>query len=165
MKKIALSFLGLLFLGSALAQNTLSLKDGQTSPEASVEDVAWIAGHWRGEAMGGLTEEIWSPPLGRAMMGSFKLVIDEVVKFYELETITEENGSLILKIKHFDAALTGWEEKDETVDFPLVKLEKNKAYFDGLTFELVDEDALNIYVVMKGEDHDTESKFSFKRFR
>jgi hypothetical protein len=146
-------------------QNTTTLKKGQVSPEATIENVTWIAGHWRGQAMGGLTEEIWSPPLGKAMMGSFKLVIDDQVNFYELMTITEENGSLILKIKHFDAALTGWEEKDETVDFPLVKLTERAAYFDGLTFEQGNEDELNIYVRMKGEDHTTESKFAFSRFK
>lgn len=165
MKRPTLLLLALVFVLTAQGQNTMSLKKGQESPKASIDDVAWISGHWRGEAMGGLIEEIWSPPLGGAMMGSFKLVVDDEVNFYELETISEEKGSLVLKIKHFDAALTGWEEKDETVDFPLVKLDNNIAYFDGLTFELTGPDALNIYVVIKGEDHDTESKFSFKRFR
>jgi hypothetical protein len=165
MKKLILSLLGLLIFGLLQAQNTLSLAKNQPSPEASIADVAWIAGHWRGDAMGGLIEEIWSPPLGKAMMGSFKLVIDEEVNFYELETITETNGSLILKIKHFDAALTGWEEKDETVDFPLVKLTENTAFFDGLTFELISTDALNIYVLMEGEGPASEAKFSFKRFK
>lgn len=165
MKKLLLSILGLVILLTTQAQNTSTLKKGQASPAATIEDVTWIAGHWRGEAMGGLTEEIWSPPLGKAMMGSFKLVIEDQVNFYELMTITEENGSLILKIKHFDAALTGWEEKDETVDFPLVKLTERAAYFDGLTFEQINEAELNIYVQMKGEDHKTESKFAFKRFK
>ena len=165
MKKLLLTILGLIILLTTQGQNTMTLKKGQASPEASIEQVAWIAGHWRGVAMGGLTEEIWSPPLGKAMMGSFKLVIEDEVNFYELMTITEENGSLILKIKHFDAALTGWEEKDETVDFPLVKLTHSAAYFDGLTFEQVNEEGLNIYVQMKGEDHTTESKFAFSRFK
>lgn len=165
MRKPTFLILLLILYGTVQAQNTLSLKKGESSPKAAIEDVAWIAGHWRGEAMGGYTEEIWSPPLGGGMMGSFKLVVNDVVNFYELETITEENGSLILKIKHFDAALTGWEDKDETIDFPLVKLTDNVAYFDGLTFELVNKDELNIYVRMKGEDHDTESMFSYRRFK
>ena len=165
MKKLTILILALITAVGGFAQNTHSLESGQASPPATIEDVAWIAGHWRGSAMGGLTEEIWSPPLGGTMMGSFKLVVEDQVRFFKQETISEEKGSLNLKIKHFDAALTGWEEKDETVDFPLVKLEKNKAHFDGLTFELVSKDVLNIYVVMKGEDHETESKFGFKRFR
>lgn len=165
MKTPILAIIFFLAFGTAYSQNTLSIEKGKVSPIATIEDVAWITGHWRGEAMGGYIEEIWSPPLGGGMMGSFKLVVDDEVNFYELETITEENGSLILRIKHFDAALTGWEEKDETIDFPLVKLEEHKAYFDGLTFELVSYEELNIYVRMKGEDHDTESKFGYRRFK
>ena len=164
MRKLGISILVLGLMVSANAQNTLSLKQGQSSPEASINDVAWIAGHWRGQAMGGFTEEIWSPPLGAAMMGSFKLVINNEVNFYELETITEENGSLMLKIKHFDAALNGWEEKDETVDFPLIKLTESRACFDGLTFERLNNDELNIYV-SQGDDHSSESKFSFTRYK
>ena len=165
MKRTTLVLLALIFVLTAQAQNTLSLKTGQESPKATIEDVAWIAGHWRGEAMGGLTEEIWSPPLGGAMMASFKLVVDNEVNFYELETISEEDGSLLLRIKHFDAALTGWEEKDETVDFPLVKLLEKTAYFDGLTFELVSEDELNVYVVFKDGDKQSEAKFAYHRFK
>lgn len=117
-----------------ISQNTLTL-DGKDSPAASLNDVAWIAGHWQGKALGGITEELWTAPLGKSMMGSFKLVVNEVVQFYELCIITEENGSLLLRIKHFNKNLKGWEEKDQSIDFPLVKIEKNKVYFDGLTFE------------------------------
>lgn len=42
--------------------NTLQMMENQKSPTASLADAEWIAGHWRGEAFGGITEEIWSPP-------------------------------------------------------------------------------------------------------
>ena len=45
--------------------NTLQYNENEGSPEATLKDVAWIAGHWKGEAFGGITEEIWSPPLGK----------------------------------------------------------------------------------------------------
>lgn len=154
----------LLFLVSTilLSQNTIKL-EGKDSPDAGIEDVAWITGHWQGEALGGITEEVWTAPLGKSMMGSFKLVVDEVVQFYELCTITEENRSLLLRIKHFDKDLKGWEEKNESIEFPLVKIEKNKVYFDGLTFEKLNEDALNIYVIFKYEDkEEVEMKFNYK---
>jgi len=67
----------LLFLVSTalISQNTLTL-EGNESPAATLKDVAWIAGHWQGEALGGITEEVWTAPLGKSMMGSFKLVVD-----------------------------------------------------------------------------------------
>ena len=154
----------LLFIVSTtlIFQNTLTLED-KDSPAASINDVAWIAGNWQGEALGGITEEIWTAPLGKSMMGSFKLVVNEIVQFYELCTITEENESLLLRIKHFDKDLKGWEEKDQSIEFPLVKIEKNKVYFDGLTFEKINEDELNIYVIFKDEGkEEVEMKFNYK---
>lgn len=146
----------------AHAQNTLSLTEGQVSPKASIKEVAWIAGHWQGEAFGGITEEIWSLPMGNAMMGVFRLVNDNKTSFYEIETITEENETLILRLKHFNQDLKGWEEKDVTVDFPLVKLEPHKAYFEGLTFEKISEGEINIYVVIADDDGSyNEMKFPY----
>jgi len=154
----------LLFIVSTtlISQNTLTLED-KDSPAASINDVAWIAGNWQGEALGGITEEIWTAPLGKSMMGSFKLVVNEIVQFYELCTITEENESLLLRIKHFDKDLKGWEEKDQSIEFPLVKIEKNKVYFDGLTFEKLTKNELNIYVIFKDEGkEEVEMKFNYK---
>ena len=69
----------LYFSISITAQQTghiLELSKDGISPQATMADVEWIQGHWTGEALGGQVEEIWSPPLGDSMMGSFKLVHD-----------------------------------------------------------------------------------------
>ncbi|WP_111707560.1 DUF6265 family protein [Lutibacter citreus] len=156
-----LAFLCLFVSLTITSQNTLKLND-EKSPKATLNDVSWISGYWVGEALGGVTEEVWTSPLGDSMMGSFKLVNDGKVSFYELCTISEENESLILRIKHFNNDLKGWEEKDNTIDFKLVKIKKDKAYFNDLTFERINENSLNIYVVFKEEGKDeTEMKFSY----
>ena len=31
-------------------------------PRAKIEDMAWLAGRWLGDGLGGISEEIWSPP-------------------------------------------------------------------------------------------------------
>ncbi len=134
------------------------------SPKATLEDVAWISGYWRGEAFNGEVEEIWSSPLGNSMVATFKLVVDDKVKFYEIETITEINGTLILQLKHFHSNLKGWEEKDETVDFPLVKITESKVFFDGMTFEKVSDNEMNVYVLIKQEDKVAEEmKFNYHK--
>ena len=145
--------------------NTMSFDEQAGSPKASLSDVEWIQGHWRGEAFGGIVEELWSPPLGGSMMASFKLVVDGKVVFYEIETIIEENGTLILRLKHFHANLHGWEEKDETVDFKLVKLTPNKVFFDGFTLERVTEDEMNMYVVVDEAGSKSEVKFNYHRVK
>ena len=96
------------------------------------------------------------------MMASFKLVVDDQVKFYELETIMQHNESLILKLKHFTSSLHGWEEKEETVDFKLVKVTDNRVYFDGMTFEKVNDEEMSVYVVIGDEGKKQEVKFNYK---
>ncbi|MCW5517780.1 DUF6265 family protein [Muriicola sp. Z0-33] len=146
------------------AQNTLALKEGSSSPKASLSEVEWIEGHWKGEAFGGITEEIWSPPLGGSMMFVFKLVADGKVQFYEAGHIQEINETLLLQLKHFHGNFKGWEKKDETVDFKLVKVEKDRIYFSDFTFEKVSENEMNIYVVIGDEEGSTnEVKFNYKK--
>ncbi len=144
--------------------NVLKLTEGMNSPKASLQDVSWISGYWRGEAFGGITEEIWSDPLGNSMMFSFKLVIDGKIQFYEVGGITEENNTLLLQLKHFHGDFKGWEKKDETVDFKLVKVEKDRVYFDEFTFEKISDSEINLYVVVHNKDGSSEEvKFNYKR--
>ena len=118
---------------------------------------------WTGAALGGQVEEIWSEPLGESMMGSFKLVQEGQVKFYEIITISQIDNTLIMRLKHFDARLKGWEEKEETVDFKLVKLAPNRIFFDGLTFERVSDNEMNVYVRFESGEEHSEGKFNYHR--
>ena len=157
----------LLAPSTALAQEAVTehvLVLGETaSPPASIEAVAWIAGSWRAEALGGVAEEVWSPPNGDTMVGHFKLVSDGETQFYELETIREEEGSLILRLKHFNADLTGWEERDETVDFPLVKLADGEVYFSGMSFVRIDDNTMRVCVLQGGSGEMSELEFMYRR--
>ncbi|WP_396603222.1 DUF6265 family protein [Algibacter sp. R77976] len=125
--------------------------------EPKLENIAWISGHWKGEAFGGITEEIWSEPSGGSMMASFKLINDGKVSFYEIEIIREIENSLILQLKHFNNDLKGWETKEETIDFPLIKITPNKAIFDGMTFEKINDNKMNVYVDIHQENGSIET--------
>ena len=169
MKHLLIIFAGTILINSlSFAQdqalNTLKFDETKGSPTATLHDIAWVAGHWRGEAFGGITEELWSPPIGGSMMCAFKLVKDDQVSFYEIVSISEEDNTLILRLKHFNQDLTGWEEKNETVDFRLVEVTKNKVYFDGFTFEYISENEMNIYVVVDDSGKE-EVKFNYKRVK
>ncbi len=142
----------------------MSFTEGDKSPEATLEDVSWIAGHWKGEAFGGIAEEIWSPPLGDSMMFVFKLVAEGKVQFYEVGHIQQTGKTLLLQLKHFHGSLKGWEEKDETVDFKLVQIDSNRVYFDGFTIEKISGNEINMYVVVDEEDGTAkEVKFNYKK--
>ncbi len=155
-----------LFLATCIAnaQNTLTFNKTDISPVASLESMSWLAGHWKGEAFGGVVEEFWSPPSGNSMMFVFKMVKNGAVGFYEVGHIRQIDNTLILQLKHFHGDLKGWEEKDETVDFKLVKIEENKVYFDNFTIEKVSDTEINMYVVIGQQDgSEQEVKFNYKK--
>ena len=154
----------LCFSVSCFAQNTISYTEKGISPKATLNDVSWVAGHWKGEAFGGIAEEIWSPPLGDSMMFVFKLATKGKVQFYEVGHIQQRDETLILQLKHFHGSLKGWEEKDDTVDFKLVKMDGNKVYFDDFTIERISENEINMYVVVADANGSSEEvKFNYKR--
>lgn len=158
-----LLFLPVFSMAQETFPNTMEKDEKSVSPKATLDDVAWMAGHWKGEAFGGVIEEIWSPELGGSMMGSFKLVIENEILFYELMTITEENGSLMMRVKHFDKGLNGWEEKDESIEFVLLKKTDKKLYFDGLTLEKTGKKSIVIYVIIDEKGKKEEVPFTYKR--
>ncbi len=153
-----------LFLTFTISLLTLSLFSQEKTVAPKLENIAWIAGTWHGEAFGGITEEIWSKPSGGSMMASFKLINDGKVTFYEIEVIREIENTLILQLKHFGPDLKGWETKDETVDFPLKEITENKVVFEGMTFEKISEDQMNIYVDIKNDKGEVEVvKFNYNK--
>jgi len=98
------------------------------------------------------------------MMATFKLINDGKVTFYEIEIIREVNNTLMLQLKHFNNDLKGWEAKDETVDFPLKEITKDKVVFEGMTFERVNTTEMNIFVDIRNDDGTVENiKFNYHK--
>ena len=78
--------------------------------------------------------------------------------------LSEEAGSLMLKLKHFNPDLTGWEEKDGMVRFRLLSIEPCAAYFSSLTYRCEGADGLLVAVRMKSDGAEVkELVFRFKR--
>lgn len=146
-----------------LLTNTESLAPGVAPATASIEDVTWISGYWQGEIWGGQFEEIWSYPLAGSMMGSFKFSEDNQVMFYELITISEYQGSLLLRLKHFGEDLSGWEERDQSMDFKLVRFTDTSVHFEGYTYRLINQNKMHVYVLVDDNGQKKETKFVFNR--
>ena len=71
---------------------------------------------------------------------------------------------MILQLKHFHGNLKGWEEKDDTIDFRLIKIDGNRAYFDDFTLEKISTNEINVYVVIEnGDGSSQEVKFNYER--
>lgn len=147
---------------------------GFESPPATLGQMDWLVGQWVGEGIGGAPAmESWLPPSGDTMVGTFVQTKHgedgaEAIMFTEHMYLMEENGSLVLRLKHFDADLTGWEEKGGMLTFRLVSIEPCAAYFNALTLRCANPDrpgeGLVSAVRMKSDKPEVqELRFRFDR--
>lgn len=153
-----ITFLLVLFAENTFSQNTLHYNDEKGSQRATLNEVKWLYGSWKNNDNGTQAEENWSMAGGKTMHFSFKLWNEKEVVFYEIGHIIEKNNSLLLQIKHFDKNLKGWETQEETQDFKLIKIEKNRIYFDSITYERVSDTELTVYVF----DEESKNELVFK---
>jgi hypothetical protein len=129
--------------------HTFTRGDGlETSVDASLEHFNWMIGQWVGSAFGGSIEEHWSAPTAGSMVGTFKLMHENVPTMYEIQLLMADSAGVRIRLKHFNADLTGWEEKDAFVTFPLLKIAPGAAYFDGLTYQRVHADSIQIFLAV-----------------
>lgn len=162
-------FLHLLACAPAVAAeqwtaNTRRLAAGEAGAAAKIADLAWLAGTWRGAGLGGVNEEHWSAPAGGTMLGMYRLLKDDRPVFYELLTLGESGGSLLMTLRHFHPDLRGWEERDETVRMPFIKAEAGRYCFDGLTLEPRPDGSLSIYLVIESKGAAVrEVAFNYRR--
>lgn len=107
----------------------LSVATESAAAETSA-DLTWIAGDWVGGDDDSYIQEQWSAAEGKSMMGMFRLIQGGKVAFYEFMTITWDLSGTVLRIKHFDADLVGWEEKGDSIAFALVEVDSQRAVFE-----------------------------------
>lgn len=157
---------GLMIAGPLAAQETRVEGPEFTSPPAYIQQLGWLEGLWQGEGIEGApATESWLPPTGSTMIGTFvQQTAEGGIKFTEHMQIMEEGGSLVLKLKHFNPDLTGWEDKDGMVTFRLLALEHCAAHFSALTLRCDGPDKLVVAVRMKSDGPEpAELLFRFDR--
>ncbi|MDO9487477.1 MAG: DUF6265 family protein [Sphingomonadaceae bacterium] len=155
---------GLALAPPARAAETRSALPGAPAPAAALADLGWMVGSWEGEGLGGAVLESYSPPAGGQIAGHFRLLKDGKPQFYEMLMIAEVGTSLEFRVKHFNPDMTGWEEKAEVVRFPLVAVEKDVWYFDGLTIRRTGPDSTLQTVLIRQKDGSTrEAGFTYRR--
>ena len=120
-------------------------------PPARIDAASWLEGDWVGQGLGGTSEEAWLAPFAGSMGGVYRGTRDGRVTFLELMTLVQEGPSLLFRLKHFAPDLRGWEPKDKTVDFPLVRSTPGALFLDGMTYRRIAE-GLESWVVIGQTD-------------
>ena len=97
---------------------------------AAIERLTWMAGSWSGAVDDDPVDEHWALPAGGVMIGMFRWMKHGRLYLYELLVIEPENDGLVLRLKHFDLGLHGWEEKAMAIAYPLVSVGEGEAVFE-----------------------------------
>jgi hypothetical protein len=126
--KITCALPVILLIGASFGQSSTA---GSKSPQdVGLQDLAFISGHSRGELDGGVADEHWSEPAGDSMMGIYRYVKNGKVQMYEMMVIEQTAKGPVLRLKHFNAGLEGWEDKTQVWSFPLVRFTLGEAVFE-----------------------------------
>ncbi len=135
------------------AQETRVGETGFESPPATIADASWLIGRWSGPGIGGAdSQESWLPPSGGTMVGTFvQQTEDGGIMFTEHMYLMEQDGSLAIKLKHFNPDLTGWEDKEGMVTFRLLSAEPCALYFNALTYRCDGEGGMVVAVRMESD--------------
>ena len=144
-------------------ENTYRLAEGEARPPATLDDAAFLVGSWKGTAFGEKMEESWSAPSGGTMVGTFKLFSGDEPAMYEILLLSVEDGTLSMKVKHFNPDFTAWEEKGDYINFKLVAKAENELHFGGLSFYKRSEDYMDGYIVMRNGDQVSEQHMRFEK--
>lgn len=143
----------------AESQNVLKLGSDEMPGNGSLTELSWLTGYWKGTGLGGECDEMWIPQQDNSMAGIFRYSREGVLVFSEYMIIEEIGESLSLKLKHFNRDLSPWEEKDEWIEFKLIKIEGETAWFDGLTYHR-DQNKLTIWLSLNYGEEERIEEFS-----
>lgn len=143
-------------------QDILRLSDSVKQGKGSLSQLSWLAGYWTGTGLGGDCEELWMPANDSGMHGVFRFAQKGELQFTEYMVIEEKEGSLKVRIKHYGGGVNAWEEKEKWVEFPLVKIEGQTAWFNGLTYTRKGE-SLIVKLAMKSDGKSYVEEFVFRK--
>jgi len=131
--------------------------------QTKIDKLSWIEGNWTTEKWGGTVEEYWSAPSGNSIIGMFRFIVDDKLRFSEHFIITEVDGNLTLRLRHFDANFISWEEKDDYLEFTFVEMEDSSITFNGIRYELLDSGTLKVNLELKRDDKTEIEEFIFSK--
>jgi hypothetical protein len=96
---------------------------------ATPADLRWLCGNWMGLHGVDVVEEYWSPLGASTLIAMLRWQKGDSVFFYEFMAIEREGDRVVLRIKHFDPGLRGWEDKESSMECMLVRLRDREAVF------------------------------------
>lgn len=108
--------------------------DRATLATSPLNDVAWLAGSWVGTTnRGAFIEESWMAERDGLMLGSFRWDRGDgrwLFEFMSLEVDPASPSTLLLRLKHFDRAFKGLEERADSTTFRSIEKSASRVLFE-----------------------------------
>ena len=128
-----------------------------------LEKLSWLNGCWKGTGLGGEVQECWVSSPDGIFTSVFQMAKDGKQQFTEIVSIAEFDGTLGIRVKHFDPSFNQWaSDQGVGVTFPFVTMGDNFIQFDGLRYELIG-DVLHVTLDMKKGDEIHQVEFVYTR--
>ena len=166
MRVLQIAFIVLAFVG--MSHVCVGQTDSSSLSKVKLVELSFISGLWQAEWAGGLGEEHWSTSSGDSMVGTFRFVKDGKARFYEFMLIEQTADGPVLRLKHFNPGLIGWEEKAQVYSYPLIEYRQTIAVFERgdkksrLTFNRTSKETLSVLLEQIVDEKRSSEEFKFR---
>lgn len=148
-----------------LALAALASVSAMAAPPAALKDLAFIAGHWRGQMGSAVIEELWLAPEGDSMYSVFRMVQQNQTVFTEFQAIEQRGASPVLLLRHFERGLIAREEKDAPLVWDIEELGASRVVFlqrgAATRLEYV-RDGANLTITLIKDRNGTPTRMPFR---
>jgi Domain of unknown function (DUF6265) len=100
------------------------------NPKATLDDFAWLAGHWTTDIPAGHVDQYWAKPGADGNFGMFRLSTPEKTLVLEFFTLRPTPEGLEMRVRHFNMDLGLW-EKEHPIILKLKSFSKGTAVFEN----------------------------------
>ncbi len=116
-----------LILSLVISTVTVLASTTFAGPQASIEQLDWMTGNWAGNLGPNQLEENWIASEGGSLMAAVRVTGADATSMFEMITIEEVDGSLVLHIQQWDP---GFEPRTESAqEMELEEITANSVKF------------------------------------
>ena len=119
-------------IASAVAALIFAANSAFAGPPASIEQLGWMTGNWAGMLGPNQLEENWISTEGSSLAAMVRMTGGEATSMFEMITIEEVDGSLVLHIQQWDP---GFQPRSDAPQ----KMELEEITMNSVKFKAVSE--------------------------
>ena len=100
-------------------------------PAASIEQLDWMTGNWAGNLGPNQLEENWIASEGNSLMAAVRMTGSDATSMFEMITIEEAEGSLVLHIQQWDPGFVP--RTESAMEMELTEITGNSVSFVNIS--------------------------------